>query len=66
MHWKSSGLLLDVVAILICCDFWNLIINGIVRLLLSGLVLKPALTSFFSALMSIDICGMKLNCVDIF
>ena len=64
----SSGLLLDVgvVAILICCDFWNLIINGIVRLLLSGLVLKPALTSFFSALMSIDIGGMKLNCVNIF
>ena len=64
----SSGLLLDVdvVAILIRCDCWNLIINCIVRLLLSGLVLKPALTSFFSALMSIDIGGMKLNCVDIF
>ena len=62
------GLLLDVgvVAILICYDCWNLIINCIVRLLLSGLVLKPALTSFFSALMSIDIGGMKLNCVDIF
>ena len=64
----SSELLLDVgiVAILICCDCWNLIINCIIRLLLSGLVLKPALTSFFSALMSIDIGGMKLNCVDIF
>ena len=64
----SSGLLLNVgvVAILIRCDCWNLIINCIVRLLLSGLVLKPALTSFFSALMSIDIGGMKLNCVDIF
>ena len=64
----SLGLLLDVgvVAILIRCDCWNLIINCIVRLLLSGLVLKPALTSFFSALMSIDIGGMKLNCVDIF
>ena len=64
----SSELLLDVgvVAILICCDCWNLIINCIIRLLLSGLVLKPALTSFFSALMSIGICGMKLNCVDIF
>ena len=62
------GLLLDVgvVAILICYDCWNLIINCIVRLLLSGLILRPALASFFSALMSIDIGGMKLNCVQIF
>ena len=64
----SSRLLLDVsvIAILICCDCWNLIINFIVRLLLSRLVLKPALTSFFPALISIDIGGMKLNCVNIF
>ena len=55
VHWMSSELLLDVgvVAILICCDCWEIIINCIVKLLLSGLMLKPALTSFFSA---INVC----------
>ena len=68
VHWMSSELLFDigVVAILICCDCWEIIINCIVKLLLSGLMLKPALTSFFSAIMSIAIDGMKLNCVEIF
>ena len=55
VYWMSSELLLDVgvVAILICCDCWEIIINCIVKLLLSGLMLKPALTSFFSA---INVC----------
>ena len=34
----------------ICCNCWEIIIDCIVRLLLSGLMLKPALTSFFSAI----------------
>ena len=66
VHWMSSDIFVGCLVVVWCYYDLDLIINCIVRLLLSELMLKPALTSFFSAIMSIAIDGMKLNYVDIF